>query len=114
MLGVFLVSLRLGLNWVAAAGPLLLGLLTRLPLFKQWRRDTDEFPEDTSGPTPPARRPNSMPRAEALQVLGIHDGASPEEILHAYKQLMKKVHPDQGGNTYLSAKLNEAKQVLLP
>lgn len=54
-----------------------------------------------------------MNRAEALEVLGLGEGASPEEILKAYRNLMRKVHPDTGGSTYLAAKLNQARQVLL-
>lgn len=55
-----------------------------------------------------------MSRAEALEVLGLREGASREEMQAAYKNLIKKVHPDSpGGSGYLATKLNQAKQTLL-
>jgi hypothetical protein len=75
-----------------------------------WREHAQTNPD-----TGPGRGWSSgkMTEDEAYQILGVQPGASPDAISQAHRMLMKKLHPDQGGSTYLAARVNEAKDVLL-
>lgn len=55
-----------------------------------------------------------MSRAEALEILGLTEGATMERIKAAHRDLLRKVHPDSGGSTWLAARINQARDVLLP
>lgn len=63
----------------------------------------------------PAAEPRSaaMTREEALEMLGLAEGADEDAIRAAHRRLMKTAHPDQGGSAWLAARINAARDLLL-
>src|SRR3979490_1003460 len=78
--------------------------------FPAWRQDAQG--NAAGGQSRPAAS-GKMTEEEAYQILGLQPGAGRDEIGRAHRALMKKLHPDQGGSTYLAARVNEAKDTLL-
>jgi hypothetical protein len=110
---------RYGLSWLAVAGGVLLGvvrgvapLLRLLPLFQQFQRSSAGHGTGSAERPGAPPRPGRMSRREALEVLGLDERATREDVQREYKRLVKRLHPDLGGSTYLTAKLNEARDVL--
>lgn len=62
-------------------------------------------------PLPP--RAEGLSDAEARSVLGVGPGADAAEINAAWRRLMARAHPDQGGTEGLAARLNAARDQLL-
>jgi len=101
--------------------PLLLDLLGELaaadpegvPLLEAWLDRAHPDWRDAAPPPPPRPQPGRMTRAEALEVLGLGEGADEAAIRGAHRRLMRAAHPDQGGSDWLASRLNEARDVLL-
>lgn len=69
-----------------------------------------------SKPSPPPATPPAtveMTPEEALEVLGLENGATDSEIISAHKKLIQKIHPDKGGSGYLASQINKAKETLM-
>lgn len=71
------------------------------------------FGEGARQPPPSGGGGGSMTRNEALAILGLEEEAERDAIVAAHRKLMQKLHPDRGGNDYLAAKVNLAKDTLL-
>lgn len=78
--------------------------------FPAWRQHAQS---DPAGRQSRATSSGKMTDEEAYQILGLQPGAGRDQIGRAHRALMKKLHPDQGGSTYLAARVNEAKDTLL-
>jgi hypothetical protein len=74
-----------------------------------WRKDAQGDADARPGQAPPG----AMTEQEAYEVLGLAPGASAEKVAAAHRALIKRLHPDLGGTTYLAARVNQAKDVLL-
>lgn len=119
--GLFLTSVFIvlvgALFFMAVTGRLAaaIGLaVALLPIIREyWRLKQNKQGDEGNGTSGPPPHNSGMTRQEALELLDLDETASREDILQAYKTLVKKVHPDTKGSQGLTRKLNEARDVLL-
>jgi hypothetical protein len=78
-------------------------------IWPDWDPNRDEGGDGSGGHAGTA----AMSRKEALEVLGLSEGADAKAVHEAHRRLMSLLHPDRGGSNYLAAKINQAKDLLL-
>ena len=78
--------------------------------FPVWRENVQADGDRRQGGAPGS---GPMTKQEAYEILGLEAGASAAEIRKAHRRLMQRLHPDLGGSSFLAARINEAKEVLL-
>lgn len=96
ILGMFLPRVRMMAIYLAAMWPF---LQTQMD-----RKSQTQAGRASSG---------KMSVAEAREVLGVSADATRADINKAWRELLKKHHPDQGGSADYTRRLNEARKVLL-
>ena len=72
-----------------------------------WRGASDHESSTGSGAT------SLLSLDEAYAILGLEKGADKEEVISAHKRLIQKLHPDRGGSSYLTIRINQARDILL-
>lgn len=76
-------------------------------------RNHPDWQEQHSTEPPPASAGDQMNEDQALAILGLEADATEEEIIAAHRRLIQKMHPDRGGSTFLAARINEARTLLI-
>jgi len=56
---------------------------------------------------------DTMTRKEAALILGVRESSAAKRIKDAHRNLLILNHPDTGGSSFMAAKINEAKELLL-
>ena len=78
--------------------------------FPIWRQNAKADNGDGLGGAPGS---GPMTKEEAYKVLGLETGAAAADVRKAHRRLIQRLHPDLGGSSFLAARINEAKDVLL-
>lgn len=116
-LGVLIFLVMTGrMHWIGALLGALLPFLRgafnlMMPLLPYWLKHREKQ-------TPPQSPHVASNIQEALDILGLkgditNGDISTEMINEAHRHLIQKLHPDRGGNDYLAAKINQARDLLL-
>ena len=88
--------------------------LRYVPVFRRWYQARQSQQKTEAGKEENKIADQSKAEVqEAYRVLGLAPGACKEDVIDAHKRLIQKLHPDHGGNDYLAAQINQAKDLIL-
>lgn len=76
-------------------------------------REHEGWQQNSEKESPPAYESGELNKSQALDILGLTDDATRDDIVAAHRRLMQKMHPDRGGSTYLATRINQAKDFLM-
>ncbi len=97
------------ISWLFALFSAAVPWINRALIAKRlWHQFSPRQPNNKT--VPPS---TAMTREQAYKILNLDPNANRQDIIDAHRKLIRKVHPDRGGSDYLSAQINQAKDVLL-
>ncbi|KAL4441820.1 hypothetical protein ABPG77_003736 [Micractinium sp. CCAP 211/92] len=91
-----------------AVGAAAYGARTALQAFQAWKTAGPRMRQFYKGGFQ-----SEMTRREAALILGVRESAPEEKVKEAHRRIMIANHPDAGGSSFIAAKVNEAKDMLL-
>jgi len=113
--GILLILVMMGrLHWL---GGLIAAVIPILPIIFKKLSGKIRGKKIVEDETPTASAPLTNIE-EAMEILGLTGDINSGEITadmiqEAHRKLIQKLHPDRGGNDYLAAKINQARDLLL-
>lgn len=73
----------------------------------EWRDTSEHQSSTSSGSTGP------LSLDEAYAILGLQKDPTKADVISAHKRLIQKLHPDRGGSSYLTIRINQARDIVL-